>query len=545
MRTRILLTFALAFALLVASIASADAASTLAGERSTQRSVGSAPAGSVRAFSLKSVTSGTAGSVSLYIDRRNRAKAVRVALYSSAGKRPGTLLARSRQTSARTTGWKRISIPSTPIVAGTRYWLAIRGSGGRIYFRNRSSRSKCTSKSSKRIRGSFSSTWATAATRNTCALSAYVSGTPATTAAAPPAAATCDRTANSPESLSTEFGAASAGQTICLAAGDYGTFKGASKPGPVTIRSQDGTTATIAVELTGVSNITLDALTIKDLYFDKAVRDVTVRNSRFTGFAYIDAANMRNAAIVFDTNTHIDINMPSERTPPGRIHIDGDETNPDAASIVIRNSLFRGGTSDGIRVDGGASATIEGNEFTAIKDVDPYHADPIQFYGGRNVVIRGNYFHDQAESASCSLGQHDGGGGNVIERNVIVGGNCYFGMYLRADQSSVVRHNTFVFTGSCLGGTLCGLIRIDGKDAGGSGTVIENNIFGAVENTGGQASKFTARNNLTRQRVAGTANITGTPQFTGGAKPTSYEGYRLAPGSPGKSAASDGSDIGI
>jgi hypothetical protein len=41
------------------------------------------------------------------------------------------------------------------------------------------------------------------------------------------------------------------------------------------------------------------------------------------------------------------------------------------------------------------------------------------------------------------------------------------------------------------------------------------------------------------------SNITGTPIFVGGANPTTYAGFRLAPGSPGKGAASDGTDIGI
>jgi len=539
---------AAAVVLLAPSAASADSATILLGARSIQKSVGSQPAGQAAAFKVTSASSGTAQSISLYVDRRNRAKSVRVGLYSNAGRRPDALLAEGTRSSLKRSGWNRITIAPTAIIAGTRYWLAIRGSGGRIYFRDRGSSTRCTSKTSpESSRAKLASRWKTARTQKTCGLSAYVSGIAAAAPTAPAAstAPACDRTANSAATLGTEFSAASAGQSICLAAGDYGTFKGDSKSGPVTIRSQEGTSATMAVDLDGASNITFDSLTIKELLFGKSVHDVTVRNSRFTGFAYIDATGMRNAAILFDRNTHIDINMPNEQTPPGRVHIDGGEASNSADSVVVRDSLFKGGTADGIRVDGGASATIEGNEFTQIKDVDPYHADPIQFYGGRNVVIRANYFHDQAESASCSLGQHDGGGGNLIERNVIVGGNCYFGVYLRADQSSIVRHNTFAFTGTCLSGTPCGLIRIDGKTAGGSGTVIENNIFGALENTGSFPSLFTARNNLTRRRVAGIANITGTPVFTGGANPTDYAGYRLAPASPGKNAASDGTDIGI
>jgi hypothetical protein len=41
------------------------------------------------------------------------------------------------------------------------------------------------------------------------------------------------------------------------------------------------------------------------------------------------------------------------------------------------------------------------------------------------------------------------------------------------------------------------------------------------------------------------SNFLGTPQFVGGANPTTYAGFKLAPGSPGKGAASDGLDVGI
>ena len=51
------------------------------------------------------------------------------------------------------------------------------------------------------------------------------------------AAGTCDRSA-SPSSFGSELAAASAGQTMCLASGDYGTFAGTGKA--VVIRAADG-----------------------------------------------------------------------------------------------------------------------------------------------------------------------------------------------------------------------------------------------------------------------------------------------------------------
>ena len=45
--------------------------------------------------------------------------------------------------------------------------------------------------------------------------------------------------------------------------------------------------------------------------------------------------------------------------------------------------------------------------------------------------------------------------------------------------------------------------------------------------------------------VPGHGNLKGRPVFVGGKKPKSYQGYRLARGSRGKGAASDGGDLGI
>ena len=45
--------------------------------------------------------------------------------------------------------------------------------------------------------------------------------------------------------------------------------------------------------------------------------------------------------------------------------------------------------------------------------------------------------------------------------------------------------------------------------------------------------------------MSGPGNLKGRPAFVGGKKPKSYQGYRLARGSRGKGAASDGGDLGI
>ncbi len=354
---------------------------------------------------------------------------------------------------------------------------------------------------------------------------------------------TCDRNATT-ATFSAQFAALTSGQVLCLATGDYtAQSMSAAKAGMVTIRPQESAAPVVSPNLTsGASNITFDDLEVEAMDVASSVHDITVRNSEFTGFAYIDSTGMSNDDILFENNTHVDINMPSLVQAPGRVHVDGASSVP--SGIVIRGSLFSGGTADGVRADGGASIVIEDNEFTAINDVDPYHADPIQFYEGAGVTVRGNYFHDQQASASCSVGSFDGGSDHLIEDNVVVGSDdCFFGMYLMQDSDSIVRHNTFVF-GDCAEGIDCGEIVINGKTGGGSGTLYRDNIFTRFSNGGSFPSTFSADHNLTRDVIAGTANVVGTPVFVGGATPTSYAGFKLADGSPGEGTASDDLDRG-
>ncbi len=64
----------------------------------------------------------------------------------------------------------------------------------------------------------------------------------------PACAQAVDRTAT-PSTLESVVAAANAGDTILLASGSYGTFSGAMKSGPVTIRPRSGATATMALRL--------------------------------------------------------------------------------------------------------------------------------------------------------------------------------------------------------------------------------------------------------------------------------------------------------
>jgi hypothetical protein len=350
---------------------------------------------------------------------------------------------------------------------------------------------------------------------------------------------TCDRTASTAAALTREFDSAKAGQTICLTAGKYGTFRAGSKPGVVTVRPRPGANASMALDFAPAVNVRIDGVTVTGAGITGRSRNVTIANSKFTGIAVVNAEQMVNANVVFDGNTHADIDTCTE-CYAGRLHIEGNSGRP--SGVVVKDSVFSGGNSDGVRADADG-IEIRGNEFVGIRDQDPFHSDPIQIYGGTRIAIRGNYFHDLHVSAAIMMA--DGGSHNVVENNVVAPGGYTWALTWYSDNGSVIRHNTFA-DGQCDFDQKCGVINLGSKpgDPAGHGTIIRDNVLGGIGYPGGDADRlFTAEHNLSRDAIPGDRNITGLPTYVGPL--ARYSGYRLAPGSPGEHDASDGGDTGI
>ena len=359
----------------------------------------------------------------------------------------------------------------------------------------------------------------------------------------------CDRTATSAASLSSQFGAASAGQTICLASGDYGSFRGGTKPGRVTVRAQPGASPSLSLDFDGARNITVAGLNIAGGLITGETRNVTVAHSRFTDILVIDQTTP-DPNIVLNRNTHNNI--------PGVADDYNSRVHLDAPGVVVKNSLFSGGSSDGIKVGNAPDTKILYNEFTAFDNQLPMHTDPIQFYGdGPRTTIRGNWFHHM-EEVSAMIMMADGGGPNVIEGNLFgPGGGHGFALTWYSDQGSIIRHNTFV-NDDCNFNLPCGVLNLGHKpgDSPGRGTVIEDNILtwiGADGNgEGGGASSFSSNHNLLRgQKPVGPGDVRGAPRYAGppisasASRRQAFAAYRLARGSRGRGNASDGRDRGI
>lgn len=158
----------------LAATASSASADTLIGNASVQSATDSNDDGVAEAFPFTASASGKATEASVFVDGGSTATGLVVGLYADSSGAPGSLLGEGSTSSPISSGWTTLSFPWVPISAGTRYWLAILGTGGQLNFRDDSSDGSCqsvTSDATSDIPSSFSGSW-----WDTCNVSAYLSG---------------------------------------------------------------------------------------------------------------------------------------------------------------------------------------------------------------------------------------------------------------------------------------------------------------------------------------------------------------------------------
>ena len=360
----------------------------------------------------------------------------------------------------------------------------------------------------------------------------------------PAVAQGADRPAT-PATFGSVFASAQPGDTVLLAAGDYGTFTGAQKPGMVTIRPQPGAAASMRVDFRPASNITLDGLSITGLTIgNSGSRNITVRNSLFDrSQATLRTGELANANILFEGNSHIGF-VAGGGGGEGRIFLPEKTSQP--SGVTIQNSLFAGGNSDGVQ-NGGRGVRILNNEFRDMQQIDGasgVHADSIQLYGSAETVIRGNWFHNVAVGIMCA----DGCDHEVVEDNVFAVNGSPYAVQLLSDSGSVFRHNTMLDYGTCDYNQPCGILYLGNKsqDPASQGTVLKDNILTRVCICSGSVSGLAeqSHNLVTNGPANGTADLRGRPTYVGGPGPTTFAGFALAAGSLGKGNASDATDRG-
>jgi hypothetical protein len=370
----------------------------------------------------------------------------------------------------------------------------------------------------------------------------------------------CNLTATT-ATFAAQLSAATPGQTLCLATGNYGTFTGASKASPgVTIKPSAGASPTMIIQFAtpspAITGLIFDGtggtFTISTGYISGPTHDVTFRGGiiiRELDFylgpnnnACGSCAQFNNANIVLDG---ANIQAVGEAGGfEGRITIVSGAVQTVDAGITIKNSEFHDGCWDGVQFatgDGGARGVTIGpnNEFHNIKQSGcTAHVDSIQFVGGNGnagPIITGNYFHD----IEHCLVMFDGSDPATITNNVCVNPvDSSNGFNLGGSTTATtVQHNTLVGTTfQCTfssGGNVC------------KGAISNNIVATPVEVSGGGAPSVNNYNLCTSGSCAGANSINGTPTYTGGANPTTYAGFALTAGSLGHNAGSDGHDIGV
>jgi hypothetical protein len=506
----------------------------------------SVAAGSARAFLFTNRVSATAKTIRLYLARGHRGRAFSVGIYSSRSGRPASLLTSGSTRSARAGRWATVRVHAVTLHAGRRYWIGVLARHGRLYVRDRVTRS-CRSAVARqhRLRG-LPSRWRTGSWRRSCAISAQVRGAlthrrttapppvspPAPPAPPPPPAPTsltppaivCTTIAT-PSTFAAVVSAAVTGQTVCLASGNYGTWGGTNKA--IMIAPAPSASPTMQVNFgAGDGGFTMVEIGGLSGQISAGASNITIEFSAFTDTLVVDG--LANSNVVLNADTFKDISDPGCNGQPARIHV---VNSAGPTGFTVENSLFSGGDTDGIQT--GSPLTILNNVFTDLRSPssDCNHTDSIQLYGGTNVVASGNLFYNDYDG----LVAFDGTSGNTVTDNVcynIDRGSC---ITLYSDDGSVVNHNT--------AGPGMNLLEIDRKsgDPAGTATVFENNVGDFTQANG--STLATNTNNLFSS--AHSPNIAGRPSFVGGASPMTWGGYELTSTSVGHAKATDGGDVGI
>jgi len=369
--------------------------------------------------------------------------------------------------------------------------------------------------------------------------------------------------------FSSVLSSAQSGQTICLAAGSYGTFSGGiakSSPG-VMITAASGVTASMSLFLcnnTTTSWLIFDNIRIVGGDVCHPTTNIMIQNSTLTDELQFwqngnnnrcsNCSKMNNENFNINTSTLNMADNPVNANDNGRLSFWG-SSNGSAdgpAGIVAMNSVFAYNCDDGMQFEGGGIGVVigPGNTFHDLLQgncPNGQHEDSIQWDGGDNPgpIISGNFFYNDSDG----LVPFDNAAIATITNNVFRNCNqnnngCLGGPGDNTYGHSFISHNTVSDDGIGCGqtheGNICTMnardnimtgLNLGGGGAGAPSYVDYNDCIGS------QSTCNSAK--------GGTHNLGCTPTYVGGSSPTTYAGFRLTPNSCGHAAASDGNDLGI
>jgi hypothetical protein len=148
----------------------------LAGGRVIRSSRDANDSGTAQAFPLSTRTTGTISSIEVYVDPTNEAAKLVAGLYSDKDGHPDSLLSSGALAKPHPGGWNTLAVPSAAVQSGSRYWLAVLGTGGTLVLRA-SGPGSCASETSQQSNlTGLPASWADGSQRRLCPISAYASG---------------------------------------------------------------------------------------------------------------------------------------------------------------------------------------------------------------------------------------------------------------------------------------------------------------------------------------------------------------------------------
>ena len=395
---------------------------------------------------------------------------------------------------------------------------------------------------------------------------------------------TCNLSATT-SNYASQISAASPGQVVCLASGDYSGFTGTSKASPgVTITSAPGAVVTfnsgMSWNMSGVQNFTLDGTggggtmtvggtldmeTSQDAEQVKAL-NITIQNIAFKASnPSVIFQGPEQSNVTFNRDTFVAGNSSCPAGYSGIFYVINAGSSTTQTGLTVENSVLVAPMDlwDPDRaVQDGAPMAFENNVVTGFVDHTESsgcnHIDGLQWYSGTNgstggVTFTGNLCYD---NYGCAMA-FDGTADNTITDNVCFDEETAC-INLYSDTGSIINHNVMQTGGadpgdcntmhdtsapiqSCKNSSL--LINSNKSgDRTPSGETYTNNISPGAPNVE-SGSLSTDTNNM--WSGAASPNINGTPTYTGGTNPTTWAGFELTPTSTGHNGGNDGNDVGV
>src|SRR5208283_150265 len=99
----------------------------LLGNQNIASTTNSDQPGEAQAFQVTAASSGTLGTLSIYLDSSSSSTQLIGGLYATSGRNPGALLTQGSSSVLTAGAWNTITIPPVAVTAGTNYWIAILG----------------------------------------------------------------------------------------------------------------------------------------------------------------------------------------------------------------------------------------------------------------------------------------------------------------------------------------------------------------------------------------------------------------------------------